>query len=341
MQIIYGIIVVLILATGLTSTSVYAGPDCRGWTEMGKGWSWVGRTADDLITCLRNHDGYLPQEILYRVGFESFLEDERASATRALLAAGLDPNGKIWKVWPLHSWANAGWGGPSSKKPRRSEIAHNAQLRAFLEAGADPNIALQDGYVSTAKTLLPVLIAGFYDETPPRWERLRAGMPSEMINYPPGQGWRPLHMAALALFGLDSIRMLLEAGADMNLTIARGQDWTALHVAAYVARPGVVELLLEYGADPQAVTTERDWTPLHGLAWSGGGGTHNFLDSARTTDLLLKAGVDPSAKDARGRTAWDIIQQRHGKRVRELLDAGELPSETRAALAALQKADKG
>ncbi|MCY4141321.1 MAG: ankyrin repeat domain-containing protein [Rhodobacteraceae bacterium] len=256
----------LLFCGGLLAAAAAQDVDCRGWTKKAWWFEDGGRqrniTAQEVLTCLRNHNGHLPQAVLYRVTYRTVLEDEKATLTRALLEAGLDSNGFSWKLPLLFGWAGTGWGGRSSRFARRSNAANDAQLKALLEAGADP-----------------------------------------------------------------------------NLTIARGQEWTALHVASYVGRPGVVSLLLKHNADATAVTTQRRWTPLHGLVWSGG---RNLADTTETARILLDAGVDPAAaaKDASGRTAWDIIQKRHGEQLQKMLDAGEVPPETRQILAHLHTAAK-
>ena len=56
--------------------------------------------------------------------------------------------------------------------------------------------------------------------------------------------------------------------------------------------------------------------------------------------ILLEADVDPAARDARGRTAWDIIQKRHGRVLRKALDDGQVSAASRAILARLQKASR-
>ena len=101
-----------------------------------------------------------------------------------------------------------------------------------------------------------------------------------------------------------AIQILLDHGADPNMTIARGQDWAALLAASHAGWPEVVRLLLKHGADATAVSSRRGWTPLHRLAWSGG---RNLSDTTETARILLEDGVDRAARDAKGRTAWDLI----------------------------------
>ncbi len=116
---------------------------------------------------------------------------------------------------------------------------------------------------------------------------------------------------------------MLEHGADPNLTIAKGQDWTALHAAGFAGRPDVISLLLDHGADPSAVTSRRGWNPT---------------DTIESVKLLLAAGVDPAVRDSRGRTMWQIIVTRNGARLTRMLGAGQVSDESRAVLAKLRTA---
>jgi RNA polymerase sigma factor (sigma-70 family) len=62
---------------------------------------------------------------------------------------------------------------------------------------------------------------------------------------------------------------------------------TPLHEAAIRGEREIAALLLEHGADVNAVGQRSDLTPLHGAAWSG---------HRETADLLVAAGADLQAK---------------------------------------------
>ncbi|XP_052192077.1 signal recognition particle 43 kDa protein, chloroplastic [Diospyros lotus] len=69
--------------------------------------------------------------------------------------------------------------------------------------------------------------------------------------------------ALIFVAGLGSepcVRLLAEAGADVNHRENSG-GLTALHMAAGYVKPGVAELLIEFGADPEAAD-DRGRTPL-------------------------------------------------------------------------------
>ena len=320
----------------VTSASAEATPafSCGGWLQRDWWRPENRRTPRDIVHCARIHQGQDLARPLREVVNDRFPEDTGASATRALLAAGADPNFRDRYKWtPLTYWALNGRGGYDQRN--RSEAADEAQVRALLEAGADPNTPRRGNFRGAAASLIPPLSAGLFDVRPKGRLAAATGYSIRSMGIVPNQGWRPLHMAAAFRTPLGSVEALLENGADPNLTIAEGQDWTALHAASFVGRPAVIRLLLKYGADPSAVTRQRGWTPLHALAWSGGRYPAATMESVK---VLLDAGVDPSVRDSRGRTMWQIAMKRHGARLKKMLAAGQVSGESRAVLAHLQKA---
>ena len=63
---------------------------------------------------------------------------------------------------------------------------------------------------------------------------------------------------------LDTIKRLLDSGADVNLPGPTGDDWdaTPLQHAILARQPGAVQLLLERGADPNRVAGRHSPAPL-------------------------------------------------------------------------------
>ena len=64
---------------------------------------------------------------------------------------------------------------------------------------------------------------------------------------------------------IEAVRALLRDGADVNE--AQGDGMTALHWAAEMDDAGLATLLINAGANVEAVTRLGDYTPLHVAAF--------------------------------------------------------------------------
>jgi len=118
--------------------------------------------------------------------------------------------------------------------------------------------------------------------------------------------YTPLHWAAVQAHW-DVLEVLVESGADVN---AVGWDGgTPLHLASHHDRPDMIRLLLDEGAD---LTIRNQWgrTPLH-------------VAARRNCDLvaalLLSRGADPNATTKEGWTPLHVAQMAGHPRVRDLL----------------------
>jgi len=118
-----------------------------------------------------------------------------------------------------------------------------------------------------------LLVAGACDEQPPDSPLIRAARSGS----------------------LDTIKLLLDSGADVNLPGPTGDGWdaTPLQHAILARRSGAVRLLLDRGADPNRVGGANSPAPL--------------LLAAGDTDptfvkLLLAHGADPAIEGENGIT---------------------------------------
>jgi ankyrin repeat protein len=111
-------------------------------------------------------------------------------------------------------------------------------------------------------------------------------------------GWTLLHLASH--FGHPEIvALLLDAGANLEALAHNAQANTSLHAALAGRQRAVVELLLDRGADPNG-KRQDGLTPLHLAAMIG---------DASDVRLLLDKGasLDTPAQD--GKTAQELAQE--------------------------------
>lgn len=140
---------------------------------------------------------------------------------------------------------------------------------------------------------------------------------------------------AAALCDVDRIRGVLEEDPSA-VSAWSGDGFTALHYAAFFGRPEAAKVLTERGADLEARSTNRqfayDARPLHSAAAAREravceilldagadinavqhGGYTALLDAAQSGDselvnLLLDRGADPSARLDDGRSAAELAE---------------------------------
>ena len=81
------------------------------------------------------------------------------------------------------------------------------------------------------------------------------------------------------------------------MNAAGREDWTAFHVAVYMGRLEAAKLLLERGADANAVFCDEGHTALHAAC---------YLDKIKMVQLLVSlASISINAVDVNGRSAID------------------------------------
>ncbi|NWT07516.1 ASB8 protein, partial [Mionectes macconnelli] len=123
---------------------------------------------------------------------------------------------------------------------------------------------------------------------------------------------KPLHCACMVA-DADCVELLLQKGAEVNAL--DGYSRTALHYAAE-RDEACVELLLEFGADPSAADGNRD-TPLH---WAA------FRNHAGCVRALLEGGARVDARDHHADTPLGWAASRANlESVAVLLDFGAEP----------------
>jgi ankyrin repeat protein len=121
-------------------------------------------------------------------------------------------------------------------------------------------------------------------------------------------GWTPLHLAAF--FGnKDAAQLLVDAGSPLHIRSTNALNNHPLHAAAAGRSREVVTLLVQAGADVNAVQA-GGWTALHAAAQNG---------DAEMTKVLLKGGANIDVTAENGQTALDLAMGKGAQDVVDLL----------------------
>lgn len=108
----------------------------------------------------------------------------------------------------------------------------------------------------------------------------------------------PSFAMAAASTTMSEMRKLLERGLQMDLK-DDGHGLTPLHWAAgFNHRPGIIQMLLDAGADMEARAGWRDNTPLHEACRN---------KNTAVIRLLLETGADVNARNKGGHSPIDIL----------------------------------
>lgn len=122
----------------------------------------------------------------------------------------------------------------------------------------------------------------------------------ERANSRSADGWPLLHLAA-AFAVCETVRMLLDAGADVTQISQTPMRNQALHAVLALSKDAdTTRLLMERGADVNAAQT-AGYRPLHQAAVAG------REDLVR---MLLDAGADKAARCDRGKTPAEYARER-------------------------------
>ena len=120
-----------------------------------------------------------------------------------------------------------------------------------------------------------------------------------LVNARSADGFTPLHFAAF--FGQETAaHLLLENGAQTDAVADNPTKVMPLHSAAAGRNLAIVRDLLEHKAPPNA-KQQAGWTALHEAAQSG---------DKEMIELLLKHGADPAAKNDDGITPTQLAKEK-------------------------------
>jgi ankyrin repeat protein/tRNA A-37 threonylcarbamoyl transferase component Bud32 len=184
-----------------------------------------------------------------------------------------------------------------------AKSGHVGVIELLLSRGAYTNLclkggrnvlhaAVQDGHTDALRCLLD------------------AGVPVDLAD---DDGTTPLMLSTKnSTHGnLACVRLLLERGAKINATTELGM--TGLHQAAFGGHEGMIQLLIDYGADPNAQTFQNLYTPLHVLAMING--------NADATKILLDAGANLDMESKDGHVPLTVALHNGHERMAEVIMA--------------------
>jgi len=174
--------------------------------------------------------------------------------------------------------------------------------------------AVRAGDLARVRTLvdadpsLEIFAAAILGDTR-RLEELLTGNRS-LVSAVSTDGWTPLHLASFFGKG-DAARLLLNKGASVRARSTNPMANTPLHAAAAGHHPALVKLLLDHGANANALQ-QGGWAPLHSAAQNGD------LESARA---LLDAGADVSVRAENNQKPLDLALTKAQQAMVEFLEA--------------------
>lgn len=197
-------------------------------------------------------------------------------------------------------------------------------VTALLEAGADVNAhetkqgqtalmwAAGMGYADVVKQLIEHG-ADVNANTLPTPDKVPNTC--RICTWKPSPGGFTALMFAARSGDVESVRLLLDAGADVNAATA--EDGNALVIASASGHEQAALLLLEHGANPN-VADDNGVTALHFAFYNGLSRMHGYTydpvyrvrppNMPALAGALLKAGADPNAKIARDYTIGPEIR---------------------------------
>jgi ankyrin repeat protein len=271
-----------------------------------------------------------------------------------LLEHGADPNYVAPGYSPLH-WAVTSWeteldGANGMRAPKELEWHTMAGVKegklelvqALLEHGADPNARLKKnpsryGFTVTSNrptNATPYILAAYAGDADVMNMLVEHGADPTLVpnNKAPallwaaGVGRHTAENVATEGESLAAVKAAVDHGADVNATDISGN--TALHGAAWIRSPKIVQYLVDHGADV-LVKNKYELTPAYIASRDGrlAGLPGPIIEDSPTLNLLRELAVPNVVKDSI--EVWETLPPHIRNAIEQLLD-GEL-NEDKAA----------
>jgi ankyrin repeat protein len=189
--------------------------------------------------------------------------------------------------------------------PEAAEDRSDAGVSALMLARYHFDLEAVDA-IRAVRTDLDVFEAATLGDVDRLRELLDAD-PSLANAWSPDKG-NPLHFAAF-FAQPDAAGLLLERGAEPNAVAGSFGHVQPLHSAAAGRSAEIVAMLLDAGADPNA-RQDGGFTPIHAAAQNG--------DRPMAEDLLAR-GADPTLTTDDGRSAADFAREKGHEELAALL----------------------
>ena len=235
-----------------------------------------------------------PTENSVTDNFLSAAKSGDVPAVQAALDAGVDPNTRDAQGRPALQLATV-------KK-------HTAVAKALLEKGADTEAVETAPH---APHFTPVQLAASNGDNATLQVLLDHGANIDAQN---AQSKHTALLLAVEKNRPDTVKLLLERGADANVRGARG--YTPLIQAATKGQTDIAQLLLEHDANPDLAEAQSSWTALMMAA---------VRADAKMVEVLINHGADINVTDPKGQTAVDVAYQRNDTATIDAIEATPRP----------------